>query len=185
MFPCEHLRMNAPQPPQTPEGRLIEAAAKATGQSARSLAANAGMSDTRWRQIVRGHQPGPGGEPIPVKPPALTLARMAFVVNLVPEQLSEVGRDDAADLLVRLMEDAARPAGIGIGVSLGSPTATQTPDEIEMIYRSTTMTDREKLVAIRRVLELRARIEAEEATSSDAPVSGGAVETRPQISNNG
>jgi hypothetical protein len=94
--------MAQPIPPQTLEGSLIEKAAKATGRSIRQLAANAGMSDTRWRQVIKGWQNGPSGEPIAVHPPALTLARMALIVGLKPDELREANRGDAADLLDRM-----------------------------------------------------------------------------------
>lgn len=92
---------------QRPEGRLLGHAAKASGRSIRSLAASAGMSDTRWRQIVKGSITARvGDEPAPVVAPALTLARMAHAVGLSPDDLVQVGRADAAEALERL---AAKP----------------------------------------------------------------------------
>lgn len=136
-------------PEQTPEGKLIEEAAKASGRSARQLAANAGMSDTRWRQVVRGQQPGPKGDPIAVKAPSLTLARMAQATGVSAEQLEEVGRDDAATALRGLSVSSSGPGGF----------ADAPGDEIDMIYASRSMTAEEKLRAIRKVLHLRAQVE--------------------------
>lgn len=179
---------------QPPEGRLIEATAKASGRSARFLAANAHMSDTHWRNIVRGWRPGPDGEPVAVPAPALTLARMAWAVGLNGEALNEVGRADAAEILEDLRERYPhnwQPLGRHIDVTVDEPGSvvsvsgtsyvgatataagvgrvsatgfvTQGPDEIDLIYASTRMSAREKLLRIRQVLELRALAEADEA----------------------
>jgi hypothetical protein len=91
--------MGPETPRQTPEGRLIEEAVKASGRSVRQLAAKAGLSDTRWRQIMRGHQPGHEGKLIPVRAPTATLARMAYVLGITPGALIDVGREDVAVLM--------------------------------------------------------------------------------------
>lgn len=62
----------------------------------------AGMSGTRWRQIVTGIASGGKGIQIPVHGNAETLARMARAVGVTPEQLSAVDREDAARELRRL-----------------------------------------------------------------------------------
>lgn len=54
-------------------------------------------------------------------------------------------------------DDSAAPSG----------GARRTPDEIDMIYRSQTMTALEKLDAIRKVLELRAQVDAESGPPVD------------------
>ena len=87
------------RPAQRPEGALIQGAAERTRQSARQLAANAGISDARWRHIVNGYQPVGRGEAIAVVAPSATLARMARVVGVSSDQLRQVGRSDAADVL--------------------------------------------------------------------------------------
>lgn len=162
---------------QKPEGRLIEAAAKASGLSVRKLAANAGMSDTRWRQIVKGHQPGPGGSPIPVHAPALTLARMAVAVGVTADQLAAAGRSDAGAIVTKIGSDDDGFDAVIVHTD-GRMTLvqhkSQTPgqiDEIDLIYASTTMSAREKLVRIRQVLELRelAAQEAREQQEAPAP----------------
>lgn len=158
-------------PRQTREGSLIEAAAKASGRSIRQLAANAGISDTRWRHIVRGWQPAPGGSQSPVNAPASTLARMAHAAGVTPEALAETGRTDAADLLARMNEDSAGTAlggaagtlAAGGNVTFHSGLRRAVPDEIDMIAESKTMSPRQKLERIRLVLALRAEAEAEEA----------------------
>lgn len=146
-------------PPQRPEGKLIEAAAEADGRSIRKLATAAGLSDARWRQIVKGNQSVGSGRFNEVVAPAATLARMAYALGVAPEQLDEVGREDAAAALTRLIFEAQN--GVNVLPLPASASAGPARDEIEMIYASRTMTAQEKLDAIRMVLHLRAQIDAE------------------------
>lgn len=78
-------------------GQLIEDARKALRPkvSARQAAERAGISEGRWRQITKGYQATAGGR-IPVPGPVDTLARMARVVGVAPEQMAAAGRDDVA-----------------------------------------------------------------------------------------
>lgn len=168
---------------------MIEEAARATGRSIRSLAANAGISDTRWRQIVKGWQPGPEGTKLEVHAPALTLARMAFVAGVEPDNLAEAGRPDAAELLIRVIHSPPGdlptiPGTAASGPEVHSATPGKAvlvnmrshiePDEIDLIYASR-MSAREKLLRIRQVLELRAQAEAEAAQAQQtAPAEAGA-----------
>lgn len=59
----------------------------------------AGIGEARWRQIVNGYSSPGSGTYMPVIAPAATLARMAAAVGVTPEQLEEVGRGDAAEIL--------------------------------------------------------------------------------------
>lgn len=170
-------------PGPTPEGRLIEEAAKASGRSTRQLAANAGMSDTRWRQVVRGWQENAAGKVIEARASDEALARMAYVVKVEPGQLIEAGREGAAEALKRykrlLPASSTFLAERGLGGELvirdkddtitfarvGPPPAGEL-DEIDLIYASR-MSPREKLLRIRQVLELRALAEAEEAQARE------------------
>lgn len=81
-------------------GQLIEDARKALRPkvSARKAAERAGISEGRWRQITKGYQATAGGR-IPVPGPVETLARMARVVGVSPEQMAAAGRQDVADVL--------------------------------------------------------------------------------------
>lgn len=79
------------------------------------------MSDSRWRQIIKGYRQETADIRVPVRAPAETLARMADVVGATPDQLREVGREDAADELESLGLNArtyttAQIAGEGYGV---------------------------------------------------------------------
>lgn len=155
---------------------MIERAAKADGRSIRKLAANAGISDGRWRQITKGWQTGHGGGRVPVRPPDETLARMAWVLGLSPDSLVEVLRFDAASLLRDYVEKyghgkhaAFSPFVAQVQVTsavaqavASLPSSRSHPDEIDLIYASN-MSAREKLLRIRQVLELRAQAELEEA----------------------
>lgn len=86
---------------------MITAARKQAGLSVREAARRAGISDGWWRQIVLGYQSLSGGGYGPVRGPADTLARMAQVVGVTPEQLIDAGRQDAAAEL-RDLESAER-----------------------------------------------------------------------------
>jgi transcriptional regulator with XRE-family HTH domain len=87
--------MNRPpeqQPP--PYGALIEAAREAAGLSRREAARRAGISDAWWRYVVQGWQNGP------ISGASDTVAKMARVVGVTPEQLETEGnRSDAARVL--------------------------------------------------------------------------------------
>lgn len=92
------------------EARLLDAAQKAAVPklSIRKAAGMAGMSDGRWRQIVKGYQ-GTGTGRIPVIAPDETLARMAIVVGVTPAELDEAGRPDAAEVLRILLAASEQP----------------------------------------------------------------------------
>lgn len=90
-----------PAPP--PEGALIAQALENLRPklSVRAAAPRAGIGEARWRQIVKGYTTVSGTN-VPVHGPAETVARMAQVVGVTPEQLAEAGREDAAEELRRL-----------------------------------------------------------------------------------
>jgi transcriptional regulator with XRE-family HTH domain len=99
--------VDRPAPPAW--GVLIAAALRAAGMSAREAARRAGISEGRWRQIASGYQVVSPGVYAQVRGPAATLARMATVAGVTPEQLTAAGRDDAARVMLRQQQD--RPAG--------------------------------------------------------------------------
>ncbi len=86
-----------PEPP--PWGALITAALASEAISAREAARRAGLSEGRWRQITAGYQVVSPGVYAQVRGPAGTLARMAAVVGVTPDELRSAGRDDAATVL--------------------------------------------------------------------------------------
>lgn len=90
-------------PTQRPEGALLERlrTEKVPTLSGRAAAKEAGISGSRWTQIVRGYKQETSEVRVPVRAPADTLARMAKVVGATADQLREVGREDAADEMLR------------------------------------------------------------------------------------
>jgi transcriptional regulator with XRE-family HTH domain len=86
------------RPDAPPEGELIKAALAASGLSQRKAAKRAGISDTRWRQIVAGYQ-SVDGKPATFRSNDTTLARMAHAVGVRPEELAAAGRPGAAEVL--------------------------------------------------------------------------------------
>jgi len=91
-----------PEPP--PEGKLIAAAADRMSLSIREAARRAGISYGRWRQIVTGYQNVSPGNIAAVRAPARTLAKMAAVTGITPEQMETEGqRPDAAGILREIL----------------------------------------------------------------------------------
>lgn len=84
---------------QRPEGKVLGDAMKRSGKSARKIAPDTGLTDSRLRHIVNGYQPVGQGQKIVVVAPAETLARVAQALGVSADQLDEAGRSDAADLL--------------------------------------------------------------------------------------
>lgn len=110
------------KPTPTPEGKLIQAAIKRAGISARQAADRAGMSEGRWRQIANGYQVVSKGTYIPVEGPPDTVAAMARVAGIAPDELDAVGREDAAAALRDMQpETDASPsvASVWDGVLVG------------------------------------------------------------------
>ncbi|MEV6344173.1 hypothetical protein [Actinoplanes sp. NPDC051851] len=148
-------------PEQTPEGRMIQEWAKRTGESVRQLAAKAGISDTRWRQIVKGWQPAAGGMKIPVRGNAQTLARMNMAIGRTADALADAGRVDAAEAQLELEQAAKRvdivaaTSMISVGIDPEHPVGGD--ELIDLIYADKNMTAQEKLIRIRQVMELRAQ----------------------------
>ncbi|MEV7805084.1 hypothetical protein AB0O28_19245 [Microbispora sp. NPDC088329] len=99
------------RPPPPPEGALITAALKAAGISVRAAARRVGISDGRWGQITRGYQNVSAGQYAPVRGPALTVAKMANVAGVTPQELEEAGRADAAEKLREIQSAAVIPDG--------------------------------------------------------------------------
>ncbi|WP_019548420.1 helix-turn-helix domain-containing protein [Streptomyces sulphureus] len=87
----------------TPEGTLLKDALLRSGLSQRKAAERAGISETRWRQIVAGYQ-RVGGQEVAVTAPAETIARMALVLDVGADDLRQARRDDAAEVLAVLSE---------------------------------------------------------------------------------
>lgn len=96
------------RPQQRPEGELIARALKRSRLSQRQAASQAELSEGHWRAIVKGYRTVSAGVEVAVRGPAETIARMAQVVGVTPDQLEEAGRADAAEELRGLL--APEPA---------------------------------------------------------------------------
>lgn len=118
-----------PEPP--PEGTLIKAALKKSGLSARAAAVAAGISEGRWRQIVSGYQIVSAGTYAPVRGPKETLARMASVVGLSPDDLAEAGREDVAAELQAINQ--AKSAALDVELPPHLNIEDPTPKEAAML----------------------------------------------------
>lgn len=99
--------VTTPNPP--PEGEALERARQRARLSQREAARRADISETRWRQITKGHHIA-GGVAVPDYGPAETIARMALAVGLTPEELDATGRDDALIFMPLLQHMVATPA---------------------------------------------------------------------------
>jgi hypothetical protein len=106
------------RPEQRPEGKLIAAALKRSPLTARDAASKVPLSEGRWYQIIRGYQTAGQGVYAPVRGPAETIAKMAYLVGVSPEQLEEADRADAAEELRLLFETEPEP---GEASEVGAP----------------------------------------------------------------
>ncbi|GAA4929127.1 hypothetical protein GCM10023224_05720 [Streptomonospora halophila] len=98
--------MTATQPP---EGLLIEEAreSRRRGLSQNRAAELAGLSGTRWRHIVNGTRPATGAKV------TQTVARMALVVDVTPQEMERVGRPDVAQIMAELQDSVPDRTGSG------------------------------------------------------------------------
>jgi transcriptional regulator with XRE-family HTH domain len=99
-------------PDVPPEGTLIKRALKTARLSQREGARRAGISETRWRQLVSGYQTV-GGAKVAVRSPDETLARMARAAGVTAEQLEAAGRAEAAAVLRDVAPERAGDAHEG------------------------------------------------------------------------
>jgi transcriptional regulator with XRE-family HTH domain len=101
--------MQAPSPP--PEASLLHRARESAEITMAEAAKTAGITDTRWSQIERGHERRKGID-VPARAKAGTLARMARAIGISPERLESEGqRPDAAEILREILRDD-RPATV-------------------------------------------------------------------------
>jgi len=111
---------------RTPEAALLEGLRTAQYKLTQKAAAKkAGITESRWRQVVGGYQPSKDGAPrVRVVAPAQTIARMAYAVDAKPQQLKDAGRQDAAVELAEIL--ASNPTD----QSLPAVEALPRPDEM-------------------------------------------------------
>jgi len=108
--------MTSMPPQQRPEGALIEAARKRRQprMSGRQAAEKAGISESRWRHIIKGYSTPKAGVYVEVIAPADTLARMGFAVGLTPDELRKADREDAAEFLEQTLGIGDHPTPVEI-----------------------------------------------------------------------
>src|SRR5437588_11465440 len=94
-------------PRPTPEGQLIRRARSLSipKLTIPSAARRIGLSAEQWGYVERGYYPARGGNPPrPFSPPAATLAKMAYSLQITPERLESEGqRADAAEILREIL----------------------------------------------------------------------------------
>jgi transcriptional regulator with XRE-family HTH domain len=114
---------NEPRADQPPEGLLLEQARDRLGISQNEAGRQAGISGTRWRQIVYG-KAAEMTSPRGVK----TLARMARVIGVRDEHLDDVGRGDVASELRAMLAEEQLAAD-------GAPTLPELAAEVADLRR--------------------------------------------------
>jgi len=103
-------QVTTPQAP--PEAQLIARlrSEQVPPLSMREAARRAGFSVATWTQNEQGYRKVTPALTIPIRATADKLARMSLVVRASPAQLREVGRDDAAKILQKLIDAGPDPA---------------------------------------------------------------------------
>ncbi len=142
--------MSAPPPAPPPEAEVIRLARLARGLSPEAAAARTPvrLGGGRWRHIEQGYT-----RRIPFTPtaaPAKTLAHMANVVGVRPEQLDGAGRGDAAEILREIKrQEAAEQPGPGPAdprVQMALDILTDLPPRVrEEVLRRLSPEDRKRI----------------------------------------
>ena len=109
--------------------------------SIRAAAKRAGISDTHWRNIERGHQQMRNAA-IEVRANDETLAKMALVVGARPERIAQIdGREHAADTLRQMLRDRVRGEKELGAIGEQAVTASEAGDD-DLIHQIVAMLDR-------------------------------------------
>lgn len=132
--------MTTPQMPEPPpEAALVRRVRQAKRLSIPVVAKTAGISPARLSQIENGYETKKGGIYVPVTAPAATLAHIWAALEIAPERLAEVSRNDALEILgeIHATEDAAQ-----------SPPAPTVETWQQRIAEITELTETERRAAI-------------------------------------
>lgn len=109
----------------SPLGRLLEQARTSLRISKREAARRARISDTRWRQVVRGYEIA-GSRRLPALAGPLTITRMALAVDLPPaDALHAAGKNVTPALVHALVTSATYP--------IDDPLLPAAPDWIDLV----------------------------------------------------
>lgn len=137
---------------------MIAAALKRAGISVREAARRAGISEGWWRQIVKGYQSLSGGGYGPIRGPAETVGRMAFIARVPHHRLVEAGRPDAAIFLNQLIREAEEERALDeSGAADDSLTVERRYDDagLQRIWEIPELSELERRMAINAVLAWR------------------------------
>ncbi|MGC4886770.1 hypothetical protein [Micromonospora sp. DT227] len=138
------------KPAPQPEGALIFRAMERRNLTARAAANQVGMSEGRVRQLINGYQALGSQQFRVVKGKAIRVAQLAKLAGVTPEQLTDVGREDAAEVLRDLMsEDAATQVQQDQPVNEDELRAIRDNDELPQHLRQWASTLLDQLHAIR------------------------------------
>jgi transcriptional regulator with XRE-family HTH domain len=130
--------MEASPPP--PEAVLLYRARESAEITMADAARSAGITDTRWSQIERGHERRKGID-VPARAKAGTLARMARAIGISPERLESEGRrPDAADILREIL--SGEPAAAGRRYPVASAVDDPEDDAAARLFPGDTRHDR-------------------------------------------
>ena len=113
-----------------PEAELIRRRREAAvpPMSRRQAAAKAGISPSQWRDVERGSKKAGPGVTVPVQATAETLAKMAQVIGVTPDELTAAGREDAASELRGTARDRLLRQRIAAEAVLNPRGARQTTE---------------------------------------------------------
>lgn len=145
-------------------GELLEQARLDLGLSTRAAARLASLSDTRWRQVVRGVQVKAGQE-LPANPTARTVVSMATAVKVDPGQALQAAGLETAAASVQAMVDDLRVEG----PPPPSEGASGLAEEIERV-KSLPISPSLKLRIARSLIDLYAEQAARPEVDRQAPV---------------
>ncbi len=151
----------------TPLGELLEhARERVLHISARRAADRAGISGTRWRQVVTGVA-WRGGEPTAVRSTPRTVVAMALAVEVDPaEALRAAELDVAPEAVEAIVRDLQAPSDQAAGVTNAAPRGLA--DEIERI-RDLPIDPADKIRIVNTLIDVwqqKARQEAEEGSAT-------------------
>jgi hypothetical protein len=139
--------------PLTPLGQLLERArVDDLHISGREAARRSGISEGRWRHIVRGSQARAGGD-VPVTAPATTIVSMALAVEVDPaEALKAAGFDASEEDIAAMVQRRRRPKLIERPVEVVGTGSLA--DEIERIRNLRGVSPEDKIRMVKVLVDL-------------------------------
>lgn len=149
----------------SPLGHLLEEAREQVLRiSGREAARRAGITEARWRQVVRGVQTRRDGRQVPANPKPVTVVAMALAVEIDPaEALDTAGIDASPATVAQLVQEVQSQPGSSLS-DLGLDA--QVTAEIERIKGLSWLSTEQKLAMIRAVIDV--AVEEEEARAAAA-----------------